>query len=491
MDWQTGSAVIQRWMSQPMSPGSWGSTQEAARMAMLSALRFCKSSVVQRILSVLPSVQPPVTAEGHWVYVLLSPFWGKCYVGACGLGASRVAIARWVEHIRASKLWGSRSSRRRCGSRCPILYAAMSSVSPWHVIMALVTSVPQHSLAAAERYFIRALRPVFNWHGAAERLVPDDAPVLVDDVALYASKVLRRAHPRLPAVQWTSLISNLALAGERTLAAKLARHARRTSPGMSKVRAFPQVVIPCPVPLSVVSQLQILVKDVLRAVPSCLRSPQFNVSLAVGRVCWSKNPYSDAVVAPTLVDRPCLSQCQCSLFPPDTLIRGHVCTRTWSALLYCYRLHQLLGDRCLSFRVYPRLDAVLAKLLARLEANFRLSGIPKDSATDVALSCTKAMRPALHVYWDSLPLYLHCSLLQSACRPALQAGLRFFRFDRNPGRVIALCSRLWLEFQRSTFLESARYVISPESASANDPSYVGFTYHHFQEYVLSTSGAKL
>jgi len=209
------------------------------------------------------------------------------------------------------------------------------------------TVVPQHSLLAAERYFIRALRPVFNWQCASERteMTTTSCLMLADDVMVQASKVLRRSHPKLSSVQWTSLISKVVLAGERTLAAKLARHARLTGSGLSKLRAFPQVVIPYPVLVPVVLQLHCLVKSVLQDIPHCLRTPQCAIQIAVGRVCWSKTPFAEAVVAPALLPVPCSTVCHCHLLPSQLQVRGHVCTRSWSILLCCSRLYQLVGDR--------------------------------------------------------------------------------------------------------------------------------------------------
>ena len=36
--------------------------------------------------------------------------------------------------------------------------------------------------------------------------------------------------------------------------------------------------------------------------------------------------------------------------------------------------------------------------------------------------------------------------------------LLFVRIDRNPGRVILICSALWITLRRSTFIESNHYV---------------------------------
>ena len=88
-------------------------------------------------------------------------------------------------------------------------------------------------------------------------------------------------------------------------------------------------------------------------------------------------------------------------------------------------------------------------------------------------------------------LFVFISPWSAACRPVQLAGLRFVRIDRNPGRVMALCSRLWLELQRSTFLQSPRYSASPEIASGDDPDFVGRTCHQFQDYVLSAAGVRL
>ena len=113
-------------------------------------------------------------------------------MGACGLDGARAAGNRWIEHIRLAKLWGSRTSRRRFRSRCPVLYAAMASVSSWHVIQVVIASVPQRSVLGAERFFIRTLRPVFNWQGASDRLAKQtfSSSMLIDDVVVRASKLV-------------------------------------------------------------------------------------------------------------------------------------------------------------------------------------------------------------------------------------------------------------------------------------------------------------
>ena len=83
------------------------------------------------------------------------------------------------------------------------------------------------------------------------------------------------------------------------MAAKLARQARAVCPGLSRLRALPQILIPCAIPQRLLSQMQLILADILHAIPGDARTPQFRIQLSVGRVTWKRSPMMDAVVAPS------------------------------------------------------------------------------------------------------------------------------------------------------------------------------------------------
>ena len=175
--WNTGSSCLKAWMSGVMTPTTWKSAHENARLAMIDACCCCLSPVVQKIL--LDAKPITLTDPGTFVYVLVSPLWGKCYVGAVGFGKSkrRCPLQRWSEHVKQALLWNSKTSRKRCNSRRSPLYAAMAAVGPENVIQVIVARPSPSDLASAERFFIRKLQPVFNIKE-------------VDDCAIYLAKSL-------------------------------------------------------------------------------------------------------------------------------------------------------------------------------------------------------------------------------------------------------------------------------------------------------------
>ena len=83
---------------------------------MTPLLPFAYSKAVQKVLQ-LPLVEVNLWEAGFFVYCLLSPFWGKPYVGAVGLEGPRAPFMRLKEHMRMAKLWSSETSQRRYGAR--------------------------------------------------------------------------------------------------------------------------------------------------------------------------------------------------------------------------------------------------------------------------------------------------------------------------------------------------------------------------------------
>ena len=142
-----------------------------------------------------------LSAEGHFVYCLLSPFLRKVYVGAVGLKRPRAPYSRLREHWNMVKLWAFRASKRRYGMRAPDLYRAAGKVGIGNVIMVLLARAELPNLAHVERCYIRLLSPVFNVLGVAGE---DALPAAVkrvlgssmsEDIRLVASALLRKNRP--------------------------------------------------------------------------------------------------------------------------------------------------------------------------------------------------------------------------------------------------------------------------------------------------------
>ena len=493
-DWIAGANSIHRWISGSKSVESWTAEYEEARMRMIEAARSCKAPVMQRVLDLACLVPQRIADDGHWVYVLASPLWGKCYVGGCGYKGPRCPLLRWAEHIRQAILWSSKTSRKRFASSTPPHYAAMASVSVCNVVMFILARPNRSSLAEAERYFIRKLYPVFNSKDVQDSpwsIVRHTAPLLFDDIVLSANRILRRSHPRLSAVQWSSLIADVAAAGERTLAAKLARHARATCAKLKKIRAFPQVSIPCALPRRLMSQMQSALIQLLQSTPGFARTPQFGIMLRVGRVCWKRSPMLESVIAPAVLKGASdVFDCKCGNLS-SSRVDGHICTRKWQELSVCNELFQAVGNRCMLYRLYPSLESVCGEIEHRVMANLRLGGMDKDLAADVSSRFVKSAKPPMQEFWKALSPHLHLDNAKSHLRTIKKAGLTFVRIDRNPGRVILLCNALWLSIQRKVFLQNDRYKAAEALLASDDEGYIARTIAEFLKFVQERGGGKL
>ena len=215
---------------------------------------------MQRVLE-LPLVDVSLDTKGHFVHCLLSPFLGKVYVGAVGLKGPRAPYSRLREHWNMVKLWASRHSVRRYGQRAPDLYKAVAKVGLGNAVMVILAQTERWELAHVERCYIRLLAPVYNVLGTAGE---DALPAAVarvlgssmsEDVRLVASALLRKNRPRLPLHVWPILVERVLRTGDRELAAKVARQARQMWPQLSRLRAAPRLVFPCPVPMMLLRQL--------------------------------------------------------------------------------------------------------------------------------------------------------------------------------------------------------------------------------------------
>ena len=154
-------------------PFKFSSSQACRQHATL--LPLLPSSYARAVQNVLPYVrqpQPDLSVPTCAVYAMVSPLWGKCYVGAVGLNAPRRPIDRWLEHASQARLWRSATSQWRYGKRCPPLYAAMRSVTPANVCFVILEVANAQTLLQRERFFIRLLEPVLNIKGISGSVAP-------------------------------------------------------------------------------------------------------------------------------------------------------------------------------------------------------------------------------------------------------------------------------------------------------------------------------
>ena len=415
-----------------------------------------------------------MTDAGVYVYALISPLWGKCYVGAVGYGKNqcRCPLIRWIEHTKQAMLWNSKTSRKRCNSRRSPLYAAMASVDPANVIQVILAQPAACDLASAERYFIRKLHPVFNIREVDDcvvHLAKSLSAIAIDDVVTYGNRLLRQTRPRLTANQWASIIADVASTGDRLLAAKLARHARMTCAKAKNIRALPQVVIPCAVPRGIIAHVQNLLKTTLLIIPGFQRCPQFTIQLQVGRACWSRTPMANAIVAPSFPKLP-PTQCNCRHFEANK-IEGHICARHWSDLTFCKPLSDLVGGSSLAYRTFPRVEHVIDSVRHQASRKLQSCGMPKDAAVEASSVLADTLQSPLKRYWTTLPPQMIVSNVKSAIRAVHKSGFLFVRIDRNPGRVILLCPLLWASLQNKAFLQSPRYRTVDLTPSLKDPDF--------------------
>ena len=130
-------------------------------------------------------------------------------------------------------------------------------------------------------FFIRQFAPVFNvvsvgdepfLHQQAARVL---SAATCDDIFSLGDRVLLKAKPRMSAVSWMALVVGAASAGDRTMAARLARQARLCHPQLKKLRALPRLTLPCPTPNNIVLRLQGLMRAQMLALPHFNRSVHF------------------------------------------------------------------------------------------------------------------------------------------------------------------------------------------------------------------------
>lgn len=445
------------------------------RMRELMPFSYCKA--VQRVMQ-LPLVDVDISSPGFYVYCLLSPFLGKPYVGAVGLEGARAPYLRLREHVRAARLWSSSASRRRYGHRCPEFYKAFAQAGLGNIVMVFLAVCEENTVRHLEKCYIRQLAPVFNvlgvhvedaLPGAVKRLLGSAAS---EDVRLVATALLRKNRPRLPVQAWPVLIAQVLRTGDRQLAAKLARQARQVCPQLSRLRAAPRLVFPCPVPAAVLKQLRVEVKAALRALPFVRRTPQFTVMVESTAVCWEKSPYAEVVLSPATLPWEEIGPCRCHSLPewvPRS--QGHAICRSWKDLAWCKRLFSVAGSSSLQCRTYPSLQRIVAEFRNRGLRFFKDAGYPEAQAEEAAASIAELSSRVLEPWLTALPPVFKQKELRAARQEVWRGGLVIVRIDRSPGRVVVMCRELWKALQGQAFLQNPRYVLTDLPLSADDVSY--------------------
>jgi len=158
--WCESCLGLQPFVTGPLSVNRWTTEFRLLRQRQFDSLLYARSFVVQKVCAVWSPTQDILTTPGCYVYAMVSPYWGKCYVGALGFHSDKNPLQRWIEHMRLARLWGSKTSQNRYASRCPPLYAAMSKVGLQNVVFGIIARTNRSALAVTEQYYIRLLQPV-------------------------------------------------------------------------------------------------------------------------------------------------------------------------------------------------------------------------------------------------------------------------------------------------------------------------------------------
>ena len=308
--------------------------------ALVRLLPTTLSRGVQRVLSTtkLEPASAFLDVAGFFIYALVSPLWSRVYVGATGRQHARQPLERWLEHVRCARLWNSRTSCSRFVHNVPPLYKAMAAVGVQNVALIPICQVldSQH-LLSVERHLIRLPAPTFNVQGTLLERGPLPSHILScwwsEDLISVASRVLRQVHPRLSPPQWVSLITAVRASGDRVVAARLARHARRVCPSLHTVRSSPRVIFPCPITPSVRQAFQRVVRRALRVLPSPCRLDNFEVGARCLSACWRGSPYLTDILSPSISPLECVGPCFCMHISTGV---HHIFTREWQHLSCCY-----------------------------------------------------------------------------------------------------------------------------------------------------------
>ena len=282
-----------------------------------------------------------------------------------------------------------------------------------------------------------------------------------------ASRVLRQANPKLSKASWVSLIKGVLSAGDRNLAAKLARVARTKCQGLHLLKSSCHITIHCPLPSSLLRLLQRELRRILCRIPADVRTPQFFISSRCLNCKWGKSALIESIVAPALPALQKVGKCNCSTLNGPR-VAGHYITRAWHEVPSCGALFRLCGNASLSQRTYPDPEVLRESTKRQALRLLRAAGMEKDNAEDVADRFSSSCKQLLQQWMTTLPPMLLQANMRKALRPVHRAGFLFVRIDRSPGRIVLMCREAWLHLQRTAFMESPRYNILSDTEGDNE-----------------------
>ena len=436
-----------------------------AQMAEL--LPFAHNTVVHDVLR-RPLLPVPLNKPGFYVYCLVSPFCKRVYVGLTGWNRARSPYDRLRNHIGDAKLWGSKTSKRQYGARTPDLYAALHTIGLGNFIQVILAEPTHANLAAQERAFIRSFRPesLFNLRDVqttSPRVVPAAVAHLLgeaasEDVGEAAAALLRKNHPQLRPSTWLEWLSVVRAMCPQELAAKATRQARQCCPALGKLRAFPRLVFPCPLPAEILQVLRGRVKATLLKLPFIRRTYQFPLMVEGASVCWERSPYAEAVLSPAAPVWDQVGPCSCAQLSPELpRCGGHVVSRTWDTIPCCRQLSELVGGASLQCRTFPSLERICEQFGDRVTRYLRAAGFSEEEANQALSPILRTTRRVLAPWLQSLPHVMQQGALLSARRAVWAGGLLMVKVDRNPGRVMVVCRELWKRLQNEAYLSNGRY----------------------------------
>ena len=264
------------------------------------------------------------------------------------------------------------------------------------------------------------------------------------------------------------MINGVLSAGDRNLAAKLARVARTKCPGLHSLKSSCRITIQCPLPSSLLQMLQRALQKMLFTIPMHDRTPQFFISSRCLNCTWGKSALVETIIAPALPALKKIRECNCSALKGPR-IAGHFISRSWHEVPACAALYRLCGSVSLSQRAYPDADILRESAERQALRLLRAAGMEKENAEGVAARYSCIFKHLLQHWMATLPPMLLQANIRRALRAVHRAGLLFVRIDRSPGRVVVMCREAWLHLQRAAFLQSPRYTIligDPEGDNA-------------------------
>lgn len=462
---------------------------------MRGCMDSCHSKAVQAVLGATAGKNWGMMEAGHFIYALISPLWGKVYVGATGFDRPRPPMERWKEHAKMAALWKQSNGSRRYQGRSPSLYSAYNRVGIGSVIMVILDASPfgGETLGRMERHYIRAMEPVWNVSGgyASDNIPRAWMSVLSEELVVAASRILRQANPRLSAQQWVHLIAELKARGERELAAKVARMARQRNLDLRRLRTHPQVTFPCPTPSYVLRHLSYVLRKLINRLPHFQQTPQM-ILAKEGRACWKKSPFVEQLIAPSKPPFGKIGSCTCEENGMQKNYQGHAIVRKWQEVSACSRLSSMFGNDTLQQRSIPDVDEVWESMKSQIRSLLIASGFGEESghgmgADESVEIVRKMMTKRIDRWRNEVPSHLQQRNIRLAILPVWKSGMVFVRLDRNPGRVVLMCIEAWRTLN-STVFSHARYQMLTVPSFTNDAEWAKDLRGRFHGFTKAKTG---